>query len=145
MDRNRITEWWIKRFMGLNTLIIRASRGALGTLLLGQTVLLLHSTGRRSGRERITPISYFATDGCYFLVGSNWGRQRNAAWYYNLLAHPRTLIEVKGRTIPVEASLAEGDEYDSLWEIAVKRYRGYRRYREKSTRHIPIVILKPVE
>jgi deazaflavin-dependent oxidoreductase (nitroreductase family) len=135
----------IKIFMGLNRLVIRASRGTLGTLLLGQTVLLLHSTGRRSGRERITPISYFATDGCYFLVGSNWGRQHNAAWYYNLLAHPCTLIEVKGRTIPVEAFLAEGDEYDRLWEIAVKRYRGYRRYKEKASRHIPIVILKPVE
>src|SRR5512140_60349 len=112
----------IKIFMGLNRLVIRASRGTLGTLLLGQTVLLLHSTGRRSGRERITPISYFATDGCYFLVGSNWGRQHNAAWYYNLLAHPRTVIEVKGRTIPVEAVEVEGGEYDRLWKIALRRY-----------------------
>ena len=53
----------IKIFMGLNRLVIRASRGTLGTLLLSQTVLLLHSRGRKTGKARITPISYFATDG----------------------------------------------------------------------------------
>ncbi len=134
----------IKAFMGLNILVIRASRGYIGTLLLNQTVLILHTTGRHSGRERLTPISYFSTDGCYFLVGSNWGRKRHAAWYYNLLAHPRGLIEVKGRRIPVEASLAEGGEYDRLWAVVVARYPGYRRYKEKVQRRIPIVILRPL-
>ncbi len=135
----------IKLFMGLNIFVIRLSHGLVGTLLLRQTVLILHTTGRHSGRERLTPISYFSTDGCYFLVGSNWGRRRHAAWYYNLMAHPRALIEVKGRRIPVEASLAEGAEYERLWEVAVRRYSGYRRYKEMVRRRIPIVILKPVQ
>ncbi len=135
----------IKLFMGLNLLVIRASRGTIGTLRLRQTVLILHTTGRHSGRERLTPISYFSTDGCYFLVGSNWGRRRHAAWYYNLMAHPRAVIEVKGRRIVVEASLGEGTEYERLWEVAVRCYPGYQRYKKKVRRHIPIVILQPVD
>ncbi len=140
-----MVDFLIKLFMGLNLLVIRASRGLVGTLLLRQTVLILHTTGRRSGKERLTPISYFSTDGEYFLVGSNWGRKRHAAWYYNLMAHPHGLIEVKGEKIPIEASLAEGPEYDRLWETAVRRYRGYLSYQKKVRRHIPIVILKPLQ
>lgn len=135
----------IKLFMGLNILIIRLSRGYIGTLLLRQTVLILHSIGRHSGKERITPISYFSSDGVYYLVGSNWGRKHNAGWYYNLMAQPHATIEVKGRKIPVEARLAEGREYEHMWGMAVRRYGGYRRYRDTAGRHIPIVILKPVK
>ena len=138
-----MTKFFIKAFMALNTFVIRASRGRLGTLLLSQTILLLHTVGRRSGRQFITPISYFQSDGYYFLVGSNWGRQHNAAWYYNLLAQPRTTIEVGGREILVEAHIAEGQEYDRLWEQAVKRYPGYKRYKKTTRRHIPIMILQP--
>ena len=135
----------IKAFMALNTFVIRASRGRLGTLLLSQTILLLHTTGRRSGRHFVTPISYFSADGCYFLVGSNWGRPYNAAWYYNLLARPRTTIEVRGRQIAVEARQAEGREYDQLWQTAVRRYPGYARYKARTKRYIPIVVLQPLD
>lgn len=129
--------------MALNTFVIRASRGRLGTLLLSQTVLLLHSVGRRSGRHYITPISYFKADGYYFLVGSNWGRPHNAAWYYNLLYQPRTIIEVRGQTIPVAARIAVNPEYERLWQRAVQRYPGYSRYKVRTKRHIPIVVLQP--
>ena len=138
-----MTEFFIKAFMALNTFIIRASRGHLGTLLLSQTVLLLHTVGRRSGRHFITPISYFQADGCYFLIGSNWGRRHNAGWYYNLLASPRTTIEVGGREIPVEAHSAEGQEYERLWKQAVKRYPPYMHYLRTTRRHIPIMVLQP--
>jgi deazaflavin-dependent oxidoreductase (nitroreductase family) len=138
-----MTKFLIKVFMALNTFVIRASRGRLGTLLLSQTVLLLHTVGRRSGRHFITPISYFSVDGYYFLVGSNWGRPRNAAWYYNLLSSPRTTIEVRGRSIPVQASQAEGREYDQMWQVAVRRYPGYARYQARLQRSIPIVKLVP--
>jgi deazaflavin-dependent oxidoreductase (nitroreductase family) len=125
-----MTKFFIKAFMALNTFIIRASRGRLGTLLASQTILLLYTVGRKSGRHFITPISYFQADGDYFLVGSNWGRQHNAAWYYNLLDQPRTTIEVRGTEIPVEAHCAEGQEYDRLWKRAVERYSGYLNYKK---------------
>jgi deazaflavin-dependent oxidoreductase (nitroreductase family) len=135
---------FIKTFMALNTFVIRASRGRIGSLLARQTILLLHSTGRRSGKQYVTPISYFELDGSYFLIGSNWGRRRNAGWYHNLLAQPRTSIEVKGKRISVVASQAEGAEYERLWAVAVARYRPYQHYRDATRRHIPIVVLKPV-
>ena len=135
---------FIKAFMALNTFVIRASRGRIGSLLLSQTILLLHSTGRRSGNHYVTPISYFHVDGLYFLVGSNWGKDRNAGWYHNLLAQPRTTIEVKGKKIPVEASRAEGAEYDQLWKYAVEHHPPYLHYQEMTRRRIPIVVLRPV-
>jgi F420H(2)-dependent quinone reductase len=135
----------IKLFMAFHVLLIRASRGHLGTHFIGLTFLLLHTTGRRSGRLFVIPISYFRSDGRYYLVGSNWGRRRNASWYHNLMAQPHTAIEVEGRRIPVEAYAARGPEYDRLWEQAVSRYPGYRRYRRTAGRHIPIVVLEPLQ
>jgi deazaflavin-dependent oxidoreductase (nitroreductase family) len=135
----------LKFFMAMNTFAIRVSRGLIGSRLGSQTILLLHTTGRKSGRSFITPIAYFYTDGFYFLVGSNWGKPHQAAWYYNLLAHPTTSIEVQGKTILVEARPADGLEYDRLWKYASEHHPPYLHYKEMTTRHIPIVVLKPVE
>ena len=133
----------IKPFMAFHVLLIRISRGYLGTRFAGLTFLLLHTVGRRSGRQFITPISYFSVDGKYFLVGSNWGRKHNANWYYNLLARPHTIIEIRGKEIPVEAFPAKDQEYEQLWGLAIRRYPGYQRYKETTSRHIPIVVLRP--
>jgi deazaflavin-dependent oxidoreductase (nitroreductase family) len=129
--------------MAINTLAIRASRGRLGSRLGTQSILLLHSVGRKSGRNFVTPVAYFHVDGCYFLVGSNWGKDSNAAWYYNLLARPRTLIEVKGRPILVQAHPAEGPEYERLWAYAIQHHPPYLHYQEMTDRHIPILVLQP--
>ena len=129
--------------MAFHIALIRASHGVLGTRLGHLSFLLLHSIGRKSGRPHVTPISYFSSDGIYFLVGSNWGRKRNASWYYNLLNHPHTLIEVKGHRLPVMAYPAEGAEYDALWNIASRRFKLYLNYKAGTPRHIPIMILKP--
>ena len=130
--------------MAMNTFAIQVSRGRIGSRLGTQTILLLHTAGRKSGRHYVTPIAYFSMDGIYFLVGSNWGKEKNAGWYYNLLPQPHTIIEVKGNKIPVEASLAEGQEYDRLWKYAIEHHPPYQHYKEMTKRHIPIVILKPV-
>ena len=139
-----MNKFFLKIFMALNTSAIRLSRGRLGSQLGTQTILLLHSHGHKSGKQHVTPIAYFYTDGFYFLIGSNWGKDQNAGWYYNLLAQPRTLIEVKGRTIPVEASPAEGLQYNQLWEYAIQHHPPYLHYKEMTRRHIPIMILNPV-
>ena len=137
-------KFFIKVFMAVNAFFIRASRGRLGSQLGTQTILLLHSRGSRSGRQYVTPIAYFHTDGFYFVVGSNWGKDRNAGWYHNLLSEPGTTIEVKGKKIPVEASRAEGAEYDRLWKYAVEHHPPYLHYQEMTRRRIPIVVLRPV-
>jgi F420H(2)-dependent quinone reductase len=135
---------FLKIFMAMNTFAIRLSRGRIGSQLGTQTILLLHSVGRKSGRRFVTPIAYFFTDGFYFLIGSNWGKDAQAAWYYNLKAHPSTTIEVKGKKIAVHVEEAQGGEYDRLWQYAVEHHPPYLHYKEMTKRHIPIVLLKPV-
>jgi deazaflavin-dependent oxidoreductase (nitroreductase family) len=135
---------FLKLFMATNVLVIRVSRGRLGSQLGTQTIMLLHSTGRKSGREFVTPIAYFHTEGFYFLVGSNWGKEQNANWFYNLMAQPRTVIEVKGKKILVEAHQAEGVEYERLWKYAIDHHPAYLHYKEMTSRHIPIVVLQPI-
>jgi deazaflavin-dependent oxidoreductase (nitroreductase family) len=133
----------IKIIMAMNTFVIRASLGRLGSRLATQNILLLHTVGRRSDKHFITPISYFSMDGYYFLVGSNWGREHNADWYFNLMAQPCTTIEVRGREILVDARQAEGQEYDQLWKKAIQHYPPYQHYNEKTERRIPIIVLQP--
>jgi deazaflavin-dependent oxidoreductase (nitroreductase family) len=135
--------FFLKIFMAMNTFTIRLSRGRLGSRLGTQTILLLHTVGRKSGQSHITPIAYFFTEGFYFLVGSNWGKDTQAAWYHNLMAHPGATIEVNGKAIPVEAMQAQGAEYDRLWQYAVEHHPPYNHYKEMTRRHIPIIILRP--
>ncbi len=139
-----MNKFFLKTFMAINTFAIRVSRGRIGSQLGTQTILLLHSRGHKSGKHYVTPIAYFQTDDFYFLIGSNWGKEQNAGWYYNLLAQPRTLVEVKGKQIPVEARQAEGLEYHRLWKYAIEHHPPYLHYKEMTKRHIPIVVLKPV-
>jgi deazaflavin-dependent oxidoreductase (nitroreductase family) len=139
-----MNKFFLKIFMALNTFAIRLSHGRLGSQLGAQTILLLHSRGRRSGRQYVTPVAYFFTDGFYFLIGSNWGKEHNADWYNNLLAQPRATIEVKGQLIPVEAVPAKGPQYDRLWEYAVHHHPAYIRYKEMTRRRIPIMVLQPL-
>ena len=133
----------IKWFMAFNVFIIHASQGRIGGKLGSQTVLLLHSIGRKSGKKFVTPIAYFYLDGIYFVVASNWGKNVNPAWYFNLLAAPRTQLEVKGRVIRVSASQAEQAEYDRLWKYAVEQHPPYLDYQKMTPRHIPIIVFKP--
>lgn len=134
----------LKVFMAMNIFAIRVSRGRIGSQLGTQTILLLHTTGRHSGRKFVTPVAYFFTDGIYFLVGSNWGKPRQAAWYYNLLENPLTTIEVRGKTIQVKSRVAQNAEYDLLWQYAVKHHPPYQHYQEMTTRHIPIMVMEPL-
>lgn len=134
----------IKLFMSFNTWLIHVSGGRLGTQMGGQTVLILHTIGRKSGEPRAVPISYFANGEQYFILGSNWAQEKNASWYYNLKANPRAKLEVKGQEIQVLAHEADGEEYARLWNLAVKRYPFYVDYQKKVTRRIPIMVFDKV-
>ena len=139
-----MNELFLKLFMATNVFFIRISRGRIGSQLGTQTILLLHTVGRKSGKRFVTPIAYFHTDGFYFVVGSNWGKDTNAAWFYNLKTQPRTTIEVKGKAISVDAEQVEGTEYERLWRYATEHHPPYQHYKEMTKRHIPIIILRPV-
>jgi deazaflavin-dependent oxidoreductase (nitroreductase family) len=138
-----MNKFFLKSFMAMNTFAIHASHGRIGSRLGTQTILLLHTIGRKSGKQYVTPIAYFHTDGIYFVVASNWGKEHQAAWFHNLKQQPATVIEAMGRTIPVVAHQAEGPEYDRLWKYATEHHPPYLDYQKMTARHIPIVVLVP--
>jgi F420H(2)-dependent quinone reductase len=140
--RKNMNDLWIKGFMALNAFLLRLSRGRFGSRLGKQTVLLLHTIGRKSGQDRAIPIAYFELGKQYLIVASNWGRESQAAWYMNLKHNPHARLEVKGRILSVTAHEAEGEEYDRLWKYVTDRHPPYLQYQEGISRRIPIMVFE---
>jgi len=133
---------FIKWFMSINTLLLRLSRGRLGSKLGTQTILILNTIGRKSGQERSIPIAYFDYEGKYLIVASNWGKDRSADWYLNLKKNPHAKIEVNGKVVSVVAREAHGDEYNCLWKFVTVRHPPYLDYQKMTARHIPIMVFE---
>jgi deazaflavin-dependent oxidoreductase (nitroreductase family) len=136
---------FIKWFMSINSLLIRLSRGRLGSKLGTQTILILHTIGRKSGQERSIPIAYFDYEGKYLIVASNWGKDKNADWYLNLKKNPPAKLEVNGKVVSVVAREAQGDEYNRLWKFVTERHPPYLDYQKMTARHIPIMVFEKVD
>jgi len=136
---------WIKIFTKANVFVFQLTRGRLGSRMGRQSVLLLHHTGRKSGKSRMTTLTYFRHGNTYLLVASNWGKEYHPDWFYNLMQQPRTTIQVGAVTIPVEAHQAQGEEYTRLWELVTRLNDQYIKYQAGLKRQIPIVILTPTD
>ncbi|CAG0935911.1 Deazaflavin-dependent nitroreductase [Thermoflexales bacterium] len=134
----------IKWFMSVSSLLLRLSQGRIGSKLGTQTILILHTLGRKSGQDRAIPIAYFDYEGQYLIVASNWGREKNADWYLNLKKNPHATLEIKGKRIPVIAREAQGEEYHHWWKFAIERHPPYLDYQKMTTRHIPIMLFERV-
>lgn len=144
-DNKLIKNFFIRLFTDFNAFLIRISRGRIGSRLGTQTILILHTIGRKTGRPRSTPIAYFHFEGNYLLVGSNWGRDHDADWYLNLRKQPRARIDVNGRTLQAQARFAENEEYARLWAYVTQKHPPYLDYQKAASRKIPIAILQPVD
>ena len=124
--------------------LFRASGGRLGgRIRSGAPVLLLTTTGRKSGKQRTTPLLYLEDAGRYVVIASVGGAPKHPAWYLNLLANPAATIEVGGGKLAVSASTASPEERARLWPLAVQMYAGYDAYKARTSREIPVVILAP--
>lgn len=134
---------WIKILMASNIFFYRLTRGALGSRMGGQNVLLLHTTGRKSGKAYTTPTNYFRDGNNYILVASNWGKPRHPAWYLNLMHQKKASIQVKAQTLQMSAHQADGEEYQRLWKLVTGLNPYYDRYQKQAGRQIPVVILTP--
>ncbi len=122
----------------------RETDGAEGHDWRGTTVLLLSTTGRRSGRERTTPLIYGTKNGDYVVVASRGGSDEHPAWYLNLLDEPEVNVQVRGDRFAARARTAAGEERAKLWESAVQRWPAYDDYQTKTKREIPVVVLERV-
>lgn len=122
-------------------------RSPLGSLPAppGARFLILHTTGRRSGTDRATPLSFTKDGESYVLIASNGGAARHPDWYLNLEADPEADIEVRGRRKRVRAETVAGTERERLWNAAVASYAGYAAYQRRAEREIPVVRLRVIE
>jgi deazaflavin-dependent oxidoreductase (nitroreductase family) len=127
-----------------NTQVIeefRANEGKVGGNFEGAPLLLLHSTGARSGQERVHPMMYQAVGDGFAVFASKAGADTNPDWYHNLVAHPEASVEVGTETIDVTARVLDAEEREPIWETQKSRFSGFADYETKTDRVIPVVML----
>lgn len=129
--------WAMRLAVGL----YRRSGGRIGGSVSGTSVLLLTTTGRRSGKAITRPVGYFDLDGVRYVIASNGGAPADPAWYRNLLAHPAVTVEVGRERYQAVATPATGEERARLWEHAVAVAPAYGKY-ARGPREIPVVVLR---
>jgi deazaflavin-dependent oxidoreductase (nitroreductase family) len=122
----------------------RANHGKVGGRFEGRTLLLLHTKGAKSGRERINPLAYVKDGDQYVIIASKGGAPTSPSWYFNLLANPLVNVEVGNETFSAHATVAEEPERTRLYNKMVEKMPAFDDYRRKTTRQIPVIVLAPV-
>jgi len=124
--------------------VYRATGGRIGGHLPGlPSLLLLDHVGARSGTRRTTPLVYMRDGESLLVVASKGGYPRDPAWMYNLRAHPDTEVQIARTRIKVHARQANDEECRRLWPRAVEYNPHWGRYRQRTSREIPLVLLEP--
>lgn len=130
--------------IGLHRVLYRASGGRVLGRVAGMPVLLLTTTGRRSGRRRTTPLTFLRDGDALVLVASAGGSDRPPAWSLNLVAQPRAAVRVARSVMAVTARVASPSERARLWPVIVATYPGYARYQSRTARQIDVLLLSPL-
>jgi deazaflavin-dependent oxidoreductase (nitroreductase family) len=120
----------------------RANEGKVGGMFEGANLVLLTTTGAKSGNRTTSPVMYFEDGDRYIVIASYAGADRNPAWYHNLRANPEVTAEIGTETFEVEAEVVEGEERDKLYARMVEIAPGFAEYQAKTTRRIPVVALR---
>jgi deazaflavin-dependent oxidoreductase (nitroreductase family) len=119
----------------------RKNRGRVGGNFEGAPLLLLHTIGRRTGRERVNPLMYLKDGERLLVFASKGGADANPDWYYNLKAHPDIQIEVGDEKIDVHAQEVLGTERDALYARQATLYPAFADYQRRTKRIIPVIAL----
>jgi deazaflavin-dependent oxidoreductase (nitroreductase family) len=129
----------------LHRTLVKASGGRIGGTGFGMPVVILTTTGRKSGKPRTTMLtSPVHDDNRVVIVASYGGDDRHPAWFLNLRDNPDVELEMRGKKRPMHAHVASAEEKDTLWPEVIAAYKGYAQYQTKTERDIPLVILEPV-
>ena len=129
----------------VHSAIYRSSEGVIGGRIANSPVLLLTTTGRRSGKQRTVPLLYLMDGRNVVLVASNGGAINHPTWWLNLQTKSEAWIQIKGIRRRVKAEQASAAEKQRLWPRLTAMYPGYKRYQEITARDIPVVILHFIE
>jgi F420H(2)-dependent quinone reductase len=127
----------------MNVPVYRATRGRLMGKVGRAPVLLLHTTGRRSGQLRVAPVVYMADGANVVVIGSNAGNRNEPGWSLNLKANPEAHVEIGAEQRDVRARVAAGEERERLWKAMNQQYAGFDDYEAKTSRDIAVFVLEP--
>jgi deazaflavin-dependent oxidoreductase (nitroreductase family) len=137
--------WMIRTLAPVDRRLLQRWRGKY-TILgpLGAPLLLLTTTGRKSGQPRTAPLLYARDGDDLIVVGSNFGQEHHPAWSGNLLANPRAVVTIGGQAVPVEAAPLDSDEAERAYGRMVEETRTYAEYRSRTDRVIRVFRLRAV-
>ena len=119
----------------------RANDGKVGGRFEGRTLLILHTIGAKSGKERINPVAYIKDGDRLVIVASKAGAPTHPDWYHNLVANPTVAVEVGAEHYQAQAAVAPEPERTRLFTKMVESSSGFAEYQEKTTRVIPVITL----
>jgi deazaflavin-dependent oxidoreductase (nitroreductase family) len=147
MARNplvRLPKPFIRGFSALHSAVVRATRGRLGAKFRGQPMILLTTTGRKSGRPRTQPLVGLPHDGSWVVAASYGGHDAHPAWYLNLQADATARVHDGKRDVPVRARDATEAERAQQYPRFIEMLGAYAAYEEATERRIPVVFLEPI-
>ena len=141
--RLKSRRWVIRGLSRTHLAVHRVTKGRVLGSVAGMPVLLLTTTGRRSGKARTTPLTFLRDGADLVVIASNGGADRSPDWSLNLQQTPRAVVEIGTDKLAVTARAASEQERERLWVVVTAAYAGYARYQERTTRRIPVVLLTP--
>ena len=134
----------IKLFSAAHALSYRLTGGRVGRRIAGAPVLLLTTTGRKSGKRRTAPLLYLEDGENIVIVASNGGNDQHPLWWLNLKHDPEAQVRIGKTSRRVRAERADEQEWARLWPLLLEMYGSYQEYQDATQRRIPVVILRPV-
>ncbi len=135
-----MTDWndWDRRIIEE----FRANEGNVGGQFAGVPLLLLTTTGAKSGEPRISPLAYLSDDGRIYVFAGNRGAPTNPGWYHNLVAHPDVTVELGKETFEAKAIVVESAERERLGSLQAQKIPALAELQAKITREVPVVLLE---
>jgi deazaflavin-dependent oxidoreductase (nitroreductase family) len=134
-----------KRLSKLHTSLYRITGGRIGRRLVNNDMLLLATTGRKSGTKHTVPLLYLADNEDIVVIASWGGRDDNPDWYKNLESNPEAEVQINSDRFDVRATVAGPERRARLWPQILEAYDGYREYQDRTHRQIPVVTLEQNE
>ncbi|MBI3537660.1 MAG: nitroreductase family deazaflavin-dependent oxidoreductase [Chloroflexi bacterium] len=131
-------------FLDLYVSLYRRTRGKFGNKVQGLRVLLLTTTGKKSGKARTTPLGFFEDNNAYVIIASNGGMNSHPAWFHNLRNDPRVTVEIGDKKFQARAMVADPTNRARFWARLIELAPSYNRYAKRTRREIPMVILQPL-
>lgn len=121
----------------------RENGGKVGGMFEGAPLVILHTTGAKSGKEHVSPLVYFPFEGQRYIMASKGGAPTHPAWYHNLVANPNITIEIGDATETATARILDADERAPVWSAVVAAMPNFGEYERSTTRTIPVIALDP--